>query len=266
MKQKFGRIAKFIGSKKHALNIVSILVRRELKVKYRGTILGYIWSMLSPLMFMGILAFVFGHLVRGVPNYEIFVLSGILAWNLVSQSIEIGTHSIVSNAPLLKKVAVPIWVFPMVPLGSTAINLMLSMVPLSIIMLWKGVSFSGTIWALPFVVFPLIIFVSGIALTLSVANVFFRDVAHVLSPVLSLVFYGTPVIYDRNNPALPTIVSEALLFNPFSHYVEAFRGAIYLGGEHLFQKLLLLYLMAAISFAIGLIVYKTFKARILFSL
>lgn len=242
------------------------MVRRELKVKYRGTFLGYLWSMLNPLMFMTVIAFVFSHLVKGIPHYEVFILAGIVAWNMVAQTIEIGTSSIVANASLLKKVAVPIWIFPMVPMGSGVINMLLSLIPYTIILYLRGMHFPVEVVYLPLVVLAYAAFLSGIALALSTLNVFFRDIAHVLGPILTLVFYATPVIYDRSNPALPEYVRELLLYNPFSHYIECFRGAIYSGDAGILSRLPWLYGFAFVSLFIGFSIYRVARNRILFRL
>ncbi|RYZ81134.1 MAG: ABC transporter permease, partial [Proteobacteria bacterium] len=93
-----------VKARLHYLSLVSLLVRRELKVKYRGTFLGYIWSMLNPLLTMLIITLVFKHFNKGTPDYNLFVLSGILCWNLASQTIILGTQAIVAAQGLLKKV------------------------------------------------------------------------------------------------------------------------------------------------------------------
>lgn len=247
----------------HYLTIVWMLVRRDLKVKYRGTVLGYLWSMLNPLLFMITISLVFSHLVKGIAHYNIYVLSGILFWNMVSMSIVGGTGSLVANAHLIQKIRVPMWVFPLVPLGSSLTNLALAMIPFLLVSLVSSVGFSSQVWLLPFVLFVIAVFLLGIALGLSSLNVFFRDVAHVLEPVMTLLFYATPIIYDRQAASMPENISRLLGLNPFVHFVEAFRSVVFSGAPSLsWGKGVLLIAMAGTSMGIGGMIYKRVRTKI----
>lgn len=247
----------------HYLSIVWMLVRRDLKVKYRGTVLGYLWSMLNPLLFMSTISVVFSHLVRGIPNYSIFVLAGILFWNMVSITLIAGTGSLVGNAHLIQKIRVPMWVFPMVPLGSSLTNLALALIPYSIVCLVLKVGFSSQVFLLPIVLFILAVFLTGISLGLASLNVFFRDVAHVLEPVMTLLFYATPIIYDRQSASMPENISSILSLNPFVHFVEAFRSTMFPGATPItWMQIGLLVGMAGVSLALGGFVYKRVKTKI----
>ena len=254
-------------SRGHYARVVTMLVRRELKVKYRGTFFGYLWSMLNPLLFMLIISFVFSHLMRGIQNYSLFVLAGILFWNLTAASIIAGTNSIVANASLIQKVKVPLWVFPLVPLGSSAVNLCLALVPFLIISVVLSASFTLNILLLPVIVGLTATFLAGVALALSALNVFFRDVGHVLEPVLTLAFYATPVIYDRNGASVPPHISNLLGFNPLTHFAEAFRSTLVSSAPRLtLSSMLLLCLFSADSLVLGTMVYRNCRNKIPFRL
>ena len=255
------------SNRRHYFNVVTMLVRRELKVKYRGTFFGYVWSMLNPLLFMAIISFVFSHLMRGIPNYSLFVLAGILFWNLTSASILAGTGSIVANASLIQKVRIPLWVFPLVPLGSSATNLCLALIPYIIISIVLSASITLKILLLPLVAALLVIFLAGIVLALSALNVFFRDVGHVLEPVLTLTFYATPVIYDRQGPAVPPHISYLLGFNPLTHFAEAFRSTLVSTAPTLtLNSILLLCIFSASSILIGSSIHRACRKKIPFRL
>lgn len=261
-----GRLFALLGSRAHFFELVWLLVKRELKVKYRGSVLGYAWSMLNPLLFMLIITTVFSFMIRGVENYGLFVLSGILFWNLCSVSITLGTGSIVNNASLIRKVKVPIWVFPFVPIGSCMTNFLLALIPYVLFFAFKGRAMPEQLYLMPVILMIALVFVAGIVLALSSLNAFFRDVAHMLEPAMVLCFYATPVIYDRTTSGIPEKVQTLLLLNPFTHYIEAFRATAF-GGSHVtLQEFLILIGLAACSLLIGGSIYKTNKSKFIYAI
>ena len=247
-------------------SLITLLIRRELKVKYRGSILGYLWSMLNPLFFMLIISFVFSKLMRGIENYDMFVLSGILFWNMTQHAIMGGTSSFVGNSGLLLKVKTPIWIYAVVPLGSALTNFVLALVPYLLFLLIKGIPVPLAILFLPFLLVLYSLFLTGIALTLSTMNVFFRDVAHVMESVIQLLFYATLIIYDRRNPMIPENIKEILGLNPLTRFVEFFRDVLFKTTEFDFRILLILVFASLISLAVGAITYKKNRTKIAFKL
>jgi ABC-type polysaccharide/polyol phosphate export permease len=219
--------------------------------------------MLNPLLFMVIISFVFSHLVRGIENYSIYVLAGILFWNMSSLSITAGTGAIVANGNLIQKIKIPLWVFPLVPLGSSMTNLALALIPYFVVCMFMQVALTWQLALLPIVLLLTAVFLTGISLGLSSLNVFFRDVSHVLEPVMTLMFYATPIIYDRHAPGMPQEAVKLLSLNPFVHYVEAFRGTI-LPQSHsvTIADLGLLAGLSASSLIIGGFIYKRSKVKI----
>jgi ABC-type polysaccharide/polyol phosphate export permease len=256
----------FFRSRSRYLDLIFLLVKRELTVKYRGSILGYIWSMLNPLLFMGIVSVVFSFVVKGIPDYNLYILSGILFWNFVSLSLNLGTSSIVRNAPLLLKVKIPIWVLPLVPVLFALSNMALSLIPYALLYGIQGRAISSQIWLVPFVLILTFLFVSGLATLLSVINVFFRDVAHVLDPLITLLFYGTPILYSRNSPEIPQHVSQMLGLNPLTHFVEAFRATVFGQDFVSIQDFFLLACLSGSVWLVALLVYKRNKLKIIFNL
>lgn len=250
----------------HYLLVVAILVRRDLKVKYRGSLLGYAWSMLNPLLFMLILTMVFSHLVRGIEHYHLYVLSSMLLWTMGNTAISMGTQSISSNALILRKIKMPVWVFPCVPLGSSFQNLILALFPYLVIHIGTGLSFKAELIAAPLVLFAFCIFVCGISLTLSSLNVFFRDVGHVMEPVMALLFYATPVFYSRTQPEFSERIQNLLALNPFTHFLEAWRACWLPAYSLNYSQLLICIACSALSATIGASVYKISKSKIIFKL
>jgi ABC-2 type transport system permease protein/lipopolysaccharide transport system permease protein len=220
--------------------------------------------MLNPLFFMLIISFVFSKMMRGTEDYDAFVLAGILFWNMTAQSIIGGTGALVNNSGLLLKVRTPMWIFAIVPLGSAVANLVLAMVPYLIFLFVKGLPIPAGILFLPVFLIFYGVFLAGVTLLLSTANVFFRDVAHVMEPILQLLFYATPVIYDRSNPSLPDHIRELLGFNPFARFVEVFRGVVFRTAMPDWSTLSVLAGGCVLSVSIGLFVYLKFRDRIAF--
>ena len=251
----------------HYLQLVNFLIRRELKVKYRGTILGYLWSMLNPLLTMTVISLVFSRLMRGIPDYNIFVLSGLLIWNVALGTIISGTNSIVANTHLLRKVKMPIWVFPLVSLGSSLTNFLLSLLPFAVVFAFSDRSLDLQILLVPILIIMFALFLTGISLTLATLNVFFRDISHVLDPVLTLVFYATPIIYDRHSDIIPEKIAKILGYNPFTHYIETIRACLYGSSEPpSLESIAITVGLAIISMLTGYWVYKRKRAEILFNL
>lgn len=247
------------------LELVGLLVRRDLKIRYRASFLGYLWSMLNPLFMMLILTVVFSHAMKiTVEHFSVYLISGILCWNMFSQSINLGTNSFVANAALLKKVPVPSWVFPTATIGSACVHGAFAFLPYIGIALYSGFGFDWTILQLPFVFVLFFFFLEGLVLTTGTLNVFFRDVGHVIEPVLQILFYASPVLY------LPEILPEGyrtlLQFNPMYHFLKGFRSALYSTGPLSLADWTILGALAITSITIGSMTYERLRRRFLYHL
>jgi ABC-type polysaccharide/polyol phosphate export permease len=250
----------------HNFQLLALLIRRELKVKYRGSVLGYLWSMLNPLLFMLIVSTVLRNAMKDIPHFDLYVLSGILFWNMTAHTLIGGTNSIVGNAGLIQKVKVPIWVFTLVPLGSALANLSFALVPYLLLLVAKGVPFPVAIVAAPLVLAVYAVFMAGISLGLATVNVFFRDVSHVMEPLLQLLFYATPIIYDRHGPLIPERMRFVLGLNPLARFVELFRTTVFEPASVEPWLVAILVGAAVTSLAIGSAVYRRQCAAIAYRL
>lgn len=261
-----GTMQRILGSRMHQIELIMLLVKRELKVKYRDSFLGYLWSMLNPLLFMIIISFVFSFIVRGIEDYNLFILSSILFWNFFSLTLNLGTTAIVRNALLLQKVKVPVWIFPVVPAGLAITNFALSLIPYAVLYAWQKHTIPAQLWMAPVIMGLAMVFACGIVLGLSSLNVFFRDISHILEPLLTLTFYSTPIIYDRNSPSMPSYVKDLLQLNPLTHFIEAFRAAILGHGHVSAMNFAVLFCLSASAVLFGGIVYKLCRQRIIYFL
>jgi ABC-type polysaccharide/polyol phosphate export permease len=208
--------------------LIWTLALRELRVRYKRSALGFLWSLLNPLLTMIILSIVFSKVVRiGVSHYAIFLMSALLPWTFLAQTLAYSAESIVSNGDLLKKVYVAKSVFPVAAVLSNVINFLLSLIPLAILIAAFRFPFHWTLLYLPLPLVGLVLFALGCAFFCSAANVFFRDVAHILQVVLSAWFYASPVIYSLD--FVPSRYQIFFRLNPMVYILNGFRLSIYYG-------------------------------------
>ena len=176
--------------------LIWALALKELKIRYKRSVLGFLWALLNPALMMAVLTVVFSTILRfGISHYAIFLLSVLLPWTFFSQSLSYAVESIVGNGELIKKVSVPKLVFPVAAVVSNIINLLLSLIPMALLVLGMRHPFYSTWLYLPVPIMALIIFTLGATFFFAAANVYYRDIAHVLQVVLSAWFYFTPIIY-----------------------------------------------------------------------
>lgn len=206
------------------------LVRRDLKLKYRRSFLGYLWSVLNPLLIMIVLTVVFSTMFnKNIDNYPVYLLTGRMLFDFLKASTNGGMKSVINNGALLKKVYVPKYIFTLAKITSCLVDTVLSMGALLIVMIVTGAKFHWTILLSPIVIVELYIFCCGLGFFLAQLNVFFRDIQYIYSAVLTAWMYLTPIIYPLerlNNPLLEKMIS---LFNPLYYYVMQFRALVYSG-------------------------------------
>ncbi len=196
--------------------LIAALVVRHLSIRYRGSVLGFLWSFLSPLCLMAVYTLVFTHYVRGfsVDNYAIFLFSGLLPWIWSSSALQEGTSAVVSSGHLITKSMFPPQILPVVAVITTLVNFLLSVPLLFIFMAFSQMSFHWTLFGLPLLILGQFLFLLGVVLALSALNVFFRDVQHIVTNLLTLVFFLCPIIYPAN--AVPERFKFSLDLNPLA--------------------------------------------------
>lgn len=212
-------------------DLIQTLVARDLKVRYRRSIIGFMWSMLQPLMLMTVFHFVFSHLFviksYNIRNYAVFALAGILFWNFFQQSIVSSMNSLKANANILQKVPVPMAVFPVATVLSGLVNLLLAFVPLFVILIATGHPIGPEMLFLPLSVALATLFTLGAGLLLAPLAVFFNDVIELVTVLLTLMFYMTPIIYPKEMLAGQSFY-WVVRFNPVRSVLEVFRDPIHL--------------------------------------
>jgi ABC-type polysaccharide/polyol phosphate export permease len=191
------------------------LVRRDLKVRYRNSVLGILWSLLNPLFMMLVFSLIFGKLIprEDIPNYPVFFLVGLLPWNFFSGSVLSGTVSITSNSPLIKKVFFPRVLLPTATLLSNLVNFLLAFIVLVIFLYVSGIGLTVHALWLPAILFTQLLFTLGLVLILGTLHVFYRDVVMILDVVMLAWFFMTPIIYSLDLLAVPQTIMN-ITFNP----------------------------------------------------
>lgn len=208
-------------------DLVHLLVEKDLKLKYRRSFLGYIWSVLNPLLVMIVMAVVFSHMFRfEITNYPVYLFTGQLMFNYMSISTSNAMFSITSNGPLLKKTYVPKYIFTFAKITSGLVDLVFSLAALVIVMIFTGAQFSWYNLLVFIPVLELYMFCIGLGMLVSALNVFFRDIQYIWNAFVTAWMYVTPIFYPME--ALPEKLQWVVKhFNPMYFYIGQFRDLVY---------------------------------------
>ena len=231
------------------------LIIRDLKLKYRRSVLGYFWSILNPLMMMTIMTIVFSNMFRfDIPNYPVYLLAGQLLFSFFAESTNMAMGSIIGGAALIKKVYLPKYIFPLSRVLSCFTTMLCSLLALFIVMIVTGVNFSRTIVLLPVLLVYTLMFCIGMGLILSVLIVFFRDTQHFYGVFLTGFNYLTPIFYPAS--LLPEWLKNLLILNPLYNLINFFRKIVIYGQWPTFQEHCLCMGFAVLTLSFGAYVFK----------
>jgi lipopolysaccharide transport system permease protein len=237
------------------------LVSRDIKLKYRRSVLGYLWSILNPLFTMVIMTVVFSAmLARGVENFPIYLLTGSLLFSFMSGAVSRAIPSVLGAAALLKKIYVPKYIFTLAVVTSELVTLLFSLGALAIVILATRLHLSWYVVLIPLPIIELYIFSIGLGLLLAQAMVFFRDVQYLWGVFSTAWMYLTPIFYPVS--MLPDKVRFAVTtFNPLYWYIAQFRYFV-LGEEMAWQGNVLRGAIAAVGMLLfGVITFSRSKNR-----
>lgn len=206
--------------------LIQTLVIKELKTRYRGSVLGFLWSLLNPLLLMLVYTVVFSIFMRvNMENYSLFMLSALLSWIWLSSSLLEGVNSIVSGGPLLKKAIFPPDVLPVVKVVSNLINYLLS-IPILIILLYiVRIKTGVSLLFLPVLLILQGLFILGLTFLSAALNVLFRDVQYILNNILTIWFFLTPIAYPISQ--VPAGFAWLLYFNPMTLFAMGYQDIFF---------------------------------------
>lgn len=204
------------------------LVARDLTVRYKRSVLGFLWTMLNPIINTIVFTVIFSTIFRfEVKDFIIYFLSGYQLWNFFAQSTNVASRCILANGPLFKKIYIPKSIFVLSSVLSGLINFMFTLIPLLALIFIIGRGFQLSMLFLPIALLMTIIFTIGISLIISACSVFFIDIVEIYSVILMPWMYFTPIIYPVD--IVPPKYLPFLKLNPMYYLVECFRLPIYMG-------------------------------------
>ena len=255
------------------------LVGRDVKTKYRRSVLGILWSVLNPLLMMLVLNIIFAHvikvqvnptdpvtgqLIEPVPNpggFPLFYLAGYLIFVFVQEATTISMQSIFYAAPLIKKVYLPKLIFPLEKCIFSMVNLLFSLIAFAAVYIFFAIKDptvvpSFTMLLFPLALFYVFVFALGLSLILAAAYVFFRDIAHIYGVFITVWMYASPIIYPKSFLDGLGPIASIVRFNPLFHYIEYFRDVMIRGSVPGLYENLICLLFSFLFLAVGIAVFR----------
>lgn len=272
-------------------DLILSLVKRDLKTRYKSSILGFLWSFCKPLLLMLVLYVVFTKFVpirfqllsedsqqyRPMKTpFALFLLSGILAWTYLAGTLTESMFSIIANSSLVKKTYIPHEVFPVVAILSNLFHFILALVVYFALLLCFGAVPTWHVVFLPLVILLQTFFVLGVALLLSALNVFYRDVASIMEVIITAWFYMSPILYPLSEPMrqiamrnLPGWIFDIYMLNPMAPILAAYHqttlmpvyGDVEMPTGRLLVFLAIAAVNSAILFVVGRAVFRHYSGR-----
>jgi ABC-2 type transport system permease protein len=255
-------LKKDIFAMKRYKYLLSDLVSKDIKTKYRRSLLGVLWSVLNPLLMMAVLTAIFSNIIRVEVEggFALFYLTGYIIFNFISEATSFALYTITSAAPLIKKVYIPKYVFPLEKCIFSLVNMLFSLI--AFVIVFVAFSIAGKITPhLTMLMFPIpmvlvFIFCHGICLILSATMVFFRDIGHIWGILLTIWMYASPIIYPIDIDILPAWLVSVLRLNPLTHYIDYFRSVMIYGRVPSASETLICVLFSLASLLFGAVIFR----------
>lgn len=239
------------------------LIRKDIKLKYRNSFLGILWSMLNPLLLMIVLTIIFSSVFeRDIPNFPVYVLIGRLLYAYFAESTNFAMDSIRANGQLIRKVYVPKYFFPLSRICSSFIVFLLSFIPLLIVMLITGIHLSIVNLLVIFPLLYIFLICTGIGLALSAITVFFQDIKHLYGVVLTLLMFMTPIFYPVE--IIPSEYLPMIKLNPLFEVVQMMREVLMYGSVPSLQSHLICIGYGFVCLIVGLFLFYKAKDKFIF--
>jgi len=240
-------------------SLVATLVTRELKARYRGSVLGFFWSLVNPLLLLGVYSFVFGYVLPNraleIQPYSVFLVCSLFAWIWINTSVIDGTMALISNAGLIRKAAFPVAVLPAVPVFANLVHFLFSLPIVAgalIVARMMGHEVSGwTVLLLPVLMFVQLFLILGFALGFAALHVHFKDIRDLLINLFQLLFFLTPILYPLSFVTYPNIRALITWANPFTPFALAYQDLLFFGRLPALGTWLPGLTWAAVIFALG---------------
>tara|TARA_R110001592_G_scaffold363300_1_gene683450 strand:- start:32194 stop:32982 length:789 start_codon:yes stop_codon:yes gene_type:complete len=259
------RTYSFFGELSSSRNVLWQLVAQQLILRYRRTALGYLWTLINPLLMMSIMALVFSTLFNAdLKTFAVFLFTGMIPWNFFSSVVTQSGTSFINNEGLIKKIYLPKIIFPLSITSALLIDTIFSFFALFIIILILDSPLSWALLFIPIAFLLLFVFTLGIGLITSIATVYFRDLQYVILIIMQALFFLTPILYKPE--ALKGKVAWLITLNPVVPFIDLFRAPLYLGSLPSQSTIVLSILFSLASITVGLIIFLWQEKKIVFRL
>lgn len=255
----------FLGELLNSRNVLSQLVSQQLILRYRRTVLGYLWTLINPLLMMSVMAFVFATLFKAdLKTFTVFLFAGMIPWNYFSSVVTQSGSSFINNEGLIKKIYLPKLIFPLSIAIALLIDSVLSFLALFVIIFAIGGSLTWEVMFIPIAYLFLFFFALGIGLIMSVATVFFRDLQHVILIIMQGLFFLTPILYK--NESLTGKIGWIVGLNPVIPFIELFRSPLTSASLPSLSTIIQATLLSTLVMVLGLFVFLRQEKQIVFRL
>ncbi len=230
-------------------------VKKEIRGKYKGSFLGILWSFINPLLTVLVYAIVFPYILRiKEDNYLIFLIVAVIPWNFFVTVIQQGTTTVLANQNIIKKVFFPREILPISVAVSALINFFISCIIVFIFILGSGLGIHRFIIMLPIIALIQFILSLGIIFILSAINVYVRDVEYIVNFLVTMLFYGTPVLYSTK--MFHGTIEKILNLNPMTHIIEAYRSILYYRTWPNFENLFIVTIFSVVVLIVGYLIFR----------
>lgn len=230
-------------------------VKKEIRGRYKNSILGIMWSFLNPLLQLLVYAVIFGALLGGNdPTYHIYICVALIPWTYFTTTITQAAFTIIGNGDIIKKVYFPREILPISVVTSGAVNFVISTIIILAFVIFSGIGISRYIVLYPFILLVQYILLLGISFIVSAITVYFRDLEHIIGIILMAAFYGTPIVYKLEQ--LPANLQILMKLNPMTHLINAYRAIFY---YHQLPNMKMLSILLIASIGLTIVGYYIFK-------
>lgn len=251
---------KFFKSLYQYRELLKTSISKDIRGKYKNSVLGIIWSFLNPLLQIAVYAIVFPLIMKSsLPNYTVFLCCGLIPWNFFSAAISRTSFTMIENGNIIKKVYFPREILPISVTTSEAINFVISTIIILAFVLGYGMGISKFIIFYPIVLLVQYFLLIGISFIVSSVTVYFRDLQHFISIALQLLFYATPIVYAPDS--IPVNFQWILQYNPMTYIINAYRDIFYYQQMPDFASLAMVLVGSIIFCVIGYFIFNKLQRR-----
>ena len=251
---------KFFKSLYEYRELLKTSISKDIRGKYKNSVLGILWSFLNPLLQIAVYAIVFPLIMRSnLPNYTVFLCCGLIPWNFFSSAIARTSFTMVENGNIIKKVYFPRQILPLSVVTSEAVNFIISTVIILAFVLGYGMGISKFIIFYPLVLIVQYLLLIGISFIVSSVTVYFRDLQHFISIALQLLFYATPIVYAPD--AIPESFQWILKYNPMTYVINGYRDIFYYQQTPDIMSLVKVFVIGVIICLVGYMICNKLQKR-----